>query len=411
MNDADEKSKMPHLGFRLISLLKAFDFEGPLDAIEREALANGPNLISAQYHAPTNDMCAWASLRWPNCNVILCSGASRISHTNGFANAINNDSPAQGDTGVNSWLYANATAISQQVVASGHAHRTRTIIAGHSLGGAIATALHFVTDNLRNEQVISTVTFGSPRVGTFRYCRWFDSADITRYMNREDPVPNLPPRQSQAPATFRIIGFETARHWNAYAHTPGGYVLYDNGHAGPEDVPNMQSVGLTTSLSGWVLHLSTQRAHPHGLDAYKIRMQRRRALFPVQEPPIGPTGRVHRPPENNSFRSIRAENAVQEAQERAEVEARQRITSRIPRERQFRAVLFGNSWALTFGDTIIAVGPYKSAVRKQALAGNLFLRRLQKANTVAVELFPQKLAEYLAAATTPTTGFAPVMRP
>lgn len=69
----------------------------------------------------------------------------------------------------------------------------RVVIAGHSLGGALATlgahALHGIV------HVTDVITFGSPRVGNARFVGEYESTlgDRTaRIVNAHDPVPHVP---------------------------------------------------------------------------------------------------------------------------------------------------------------------------------------------------------------------------
>jgi len=86
------------------------------------------------------------------------------------------------------------------------------VIAGHSLGGALATLCADLLDETYH--VADVITFGSPRVGNGAFARAYNArlADLTvRLVNAEDPVPHLP------------WCFGTYRHVNTQ------YYLADNG--------------------------------------------------------------------------------------------------------------------------------------------------------------------------------------
>ena len=74
--------------------------------------------------------------------------------------------------------------------------RRETIVAGHSLGAALATL--FVIENEMNHRfdIKNLCTFASPRVGTKKFVQTIDNLPITswRVVNKNDIVPNLPPR-------------------------------------------------------------------------------------------------------------------------------------------------------------------------------------------------------------------------
>ena len=71
---------------------------------------------------------------------------------------------------------------------------SKVIIAGHSLGGALATlCAHSINGFVRVENVF---TFGSPRVGNGTFVRSYNKhlGDVTaRIVNAHDPVPYVPP--------------------------------------------------------------------------------------------------------------------------------------------------------------------------------------------------------------------------
>jgi pimeloyl-ACP methyl ester carboxylesterase len=88
--------------------------------------------------------------------------------------------------------YVRSLLESQQVDA--------VVVAGHSLGGALGTILVDHLDFLAQNSAfsdfdLSSVTFGSPRVGDADWTHWYDlgSAPTTRrYENPWDVIPNLP---------------------------------------------------------------------------------------------------------------------------------------------------------------------------------------------------------------------------
>ncbi len=90
-------------------------------------------------------------------------------------------------------------------------HHPAVWFTGHSLGGALATltAAHFYE---QDEQLNGLYTFGSPRVGDRQFARCFNTHfgfRTLRIINKNDPIPSLPPR------------------WLSYAHV--GQLYYFNG--------------------------------------------------------------------------------------------------------------------------------------------------------------------------------------
>ena len=73
---------------------------------------------------------------------------------------------------------------------------SRLHIAGHSLGGALAT-LAAVDLTHRGWQVVAVVTFGSPKVGQRQFRELYEQLQLSkctvRFVNQADPVPWVPP--------------------------------------------------------------------------------------------------------------------------------------------------------------------------------------------------------------------------
>lgn len=81
--------------------------------------------------------------------------------------------------------------------AGGEKRRARpTEVAGHSLGGALATLFVMENSVKREFDIGACCTFASPRVGNKEFVRAFDQLPITswRIVNRLDVVPKFPPR-------------------------------------------------------------------------------------------------------------------------------------------------------------------------------------------------------------------------
>jgi predicted lipase len=74
--------------------------------------------------------------------------------------------------------------------------RRPTIVAGHSLGAALATLFVMENDARRKFDINSLCTFASPRVGNLQFVHLFNQLPIIswRIVNKKDVVPKLPPR-------------------------------------------------------------------------------------------------------------------------------------------------------------------------------------------------------------------------
>lgn len=69
------------------------------------------------------------------------------------------------------------------------------VVAGHSLGAALATLFVMENDSKRKFDITTSCTFASPRVGNLEFARAFDQLPIDswRIVNTLDIVPKLPP--------------------------------------------------------------------------------------------------------------------------------------------------------------------------------------------------------------------------
>jgi len=97
-------------------------------------------------------------------------------------------------------------SIRQRVIESLPKDKSPVWFAGHSLGGALAclAALAAVSEGAN---VAGVYTFGQPRVGDKVWGKAFEQAlggKVYRLVNREDPVPRMPP----VLAGFRHVGTE-----------------------------------------------------------------------------------------------------------------------------------------------------------------------------------------------------------
>ena len=70
-----------------------------------------------------------------------------------------------------------------------------TIVAAHSLGGALSTLLVMENDSKRKFDITTLCTFASPRVGNMEFVQRFNQLPIVswRVVNSRDIVPKLPP--------------------------------------------------------------------------------------------------------------------------------------------------------------------------------------------------------------------------
>lgn len=133
---------------------------------------------------------------------------------------------------------------------------TRLLLAGHSLGGAIATIASFDLRAAMGYHVEATWTFGKPRIGNAEFANSFDAAaaaqgvspPIWRVVHYHDPIPRAPPH---LPRIHPVVH--------------GGLEIYYTDRASSEyTVCPQQGAMENTSescMAGWPLFLSLNADH------------------------------------------------------------------------------------------------------------------------------------------------------
>lgn len=81
----------------------------------------------------------------------------------------------------------------------------RLIIAGHSLGGAIAILTSTIPRVRSYTDSLCVFTFGAPRVGNPQFAKRYDGDHIVCFRNEDDIVPNTPPAILSSPITGSAI--------------------------------------------------------------------------------------------------------------------------------------------------------------------------------------------------------------
>lgn len=114
------------------------------------------------------------------------------------------------------WFYKGILPLIPDIAGAMASFRGRKIFAGHSKGGAEATiaARILIAIGVRIDEM---VTFGAPAVGGTDM-----GISFARYVNGNDPVPNLPPwLWHLTPPT--VLGTRDPQVWDAADHSIGRY--------------------------------------------------------------------------------------------------------------------------------------------------------------------------------------------
>jgi predicted lipase len=120
-------------------------------------------------------------------------------------------------------------------------------ITGHSLGGALSTLLAVELEAL-GFRIARVTTFGSPRVGDWRFADYYDEklGDRThRFTHAHDAVPSLPPR---------LLGYHHVAT-EVFQNAEGEYVV---GDGSGEDPNGSDSEWTHASLSDHLTYLGME---------------------------------------------------------------------------------------------------------------------------------------------------------
>ena len=302
-----------------------------------------------------------------------------------------------------------ANSIADWLNATSFPRREKCVLAGYSMGGAIAPWLR----KLRigngwfgdSPQVIS---IGAPRPANTNDCHaMVQNGPIWRWFSPGDPIPYVPMRASESAAFALYAGRFNSINYGRFTHAGNGLEARENAPPVEEFLPTgIAPISATNLANWWMAFMTGGQFTPHTLERFI-------SLIPFTSVPV-PFVRTHNdvvePIETGSRRHTDAavdrvglQIATLERQQMA-------IPVRIPMERVFRAVRMGRVWGVYFGDVLICVRPGKRVARHIARSANEFIDRLQNAAVVNPDALVSQMTAYLAAASDPLGGFEPVMQ-
>lgn len=121
-----------------------------------------------------------------------------------------------------------------------HPHRSRTIVTGHSLGGAVATLCAALLKDELGEGRCRCYVFGCPRVGNSAFVSRVDELlDLRRFVVGYDPVANIPTRVRWRHAGKRVwyingtrVSAEQGDPWSNVVSLPNLFCVQDHEIAG-----------------------------------------------------------------------------------------------------------------------------------------------------------------------------------
>lgn len=304
-------------------------------------------------------------------------------------------------------------------------------LTGYSAGGAIC---YYLPQLFRNPdhrgRTIDICTFGAPRPG-FRDLTTGINFTHARYMNSDDAVCLIPPRQETWSIWGGFLGTATERRFNQFAHPQGGINISMTGELTSRGTPESIPAPPSASIGVWLHQQMEGLENPHSLTVYYARllMAARNlpggAMLPGEEyqpdttvgasgsggnedgpglpdpmearqpgapPPAGRVPDLPRPVVEQLNRIARVQNEM---------------PPRIPEDKHFTCEKEGGVWVVKFGGWVVAAGPSRRHCSSMAKMGNLFLKRMQSSAYVDVQTLRDTFEQYLAFASNPDSGFQP----
>lgn len=397
------------LSYQMSLALTAFNRADPMAfALERAELMM-PGVTGHTYIPPTDNCVGQIVIVWNGYALLLHQGASSPVQgsrlENGWRQAINYSVLG----GANPYLVNMAITLSNQANLVEAMSKPRIVVAGHSLGGAASEVLTLRQTSLGVTFGMSCVTYGSPKPGPDTFSSACDGLDICRWMNDDDPVPFIPPHQTQAPLYFALLDNVGRLNCNRYCQTRGGVNLFVHGDVSTRDLPSHDLENVQLNIGAWLVSLALGTSSPHAMGEYNARLFDRRGLSLGNPPPVRPTTHSGKPEEASTRENARAADEALNALNLLIREGNNTPTV-IPRQAAFTYQKVGLVWCTFLHGDQIAVGPTRRRASRLANLGNQFVKRLQTEGIVHTNALSYALSEYLRQATNPDGDFKPVMR-
>lgn len=281
------------------------------------------------------------------------------------------------------------------------------LLAGHSYGGAIAQVLSALWAFTNTKADIFCFSTGSPRVGDTSMSSALGRVTCVRLMNHNDPVPFFPPHFDEAPAGTIAAGLDAALAWSRYVHGPGGYVLSQKGEISGSEVPNQGAPTADVDLLGW-LGLAITEGHPaHNLRTYVSRLAVGVPVFgpPVPPVPAGLKGEFEVPLTPALFNLGLHEGLVHYERLKDMSDSSVYIP---PQYLPIAKTIQGQSSVFWFGSPLMTTNSFSNA-KTISKYMRRWLRYMQRAKEFDNGVMDTAFIDYLAVASSPTSGFSPVL--
>lgn len=279
---------------------------------------------------------------------------------------------------------------------------------GHSYGAAIATVLVAGWVQLLAGIRFQLFTQGCPRCGDIRLAGVLDQVPKLRVMNLGDPIPHFPPNFAEAPYATIALGPLQAQNLSYWAQTGGGAVLQSDGSLTPGELSPGFLGFSDVVIAGWAAGVNGFASTEHNYLTYKARLALGAATTvapPVDPSPAGLKGEY-------VFPLTPADLAAGPVLGPLLQEGRGNVAFQsvfIPVAYRWKPVRVGSVWYATWQNSQVVACQSHSQAKSICKAFNKGLKVLQNASSVSRGLMQSTWTSYLAAASSSTTGFNPVL--
>lgn len=299
-------------------------------------------------------------------------------------------------------------AVFDQLRRKAEGPRRRWYLTGHSYGGGLLSVTALLLRSRYPDDEIQLCTFGSPRPGDDAMCRTMRSVVVRRWMNAADPVPRFPPHFGEAPVASVAAGFAIARTWGAYSQPRGGVVLYPDGLLATKALPPLVHPIQDALLVDWMSGVGGIQSAEHTLVTYRRNMtdalERTGQVAPL---PLGSVGGDKG--EQLSLEEFLRRATVAAASQGITASSEGDKVTYIPMASRTTVSKIGTEYAVLWGNGIIAAGKTLAGARAFKRDFNKALRSMQNLAFVNETALNAALADYLFAASTPGSGFEPIL--
>lgn len=285
---------------------------------------------------------------------------------------------------------------------------TQCVIAGHSLGGAIAYPLADRISAANPGMPVSVVNFGAPKAFGHSFGTSARNYSVLRYTTPNDIVPSLPPLRIYAPTLYGLLPSIDRYNLSHWANTEGYTSLSPaGGVTAMTGDPAIAEITLTTI--GAVLNSREGMFGPsHSIDTYREYMELASIAAPAAPPPAVAIPLIAQAiPVETPAMATNERNSIIVFRESATTN--DSIPTDIPFPNRVEVVKVDRIYYCYWTGLPICIGPSKKKCRALARHLNRFLRIYQGVGQSYSMDFVNALSDYLTYASDAAQEFRPIL--